>query len=121
MTEPVYAGELRVDAIPPRREPVRFAPYSSYPPIEADLSFTHSRETSWRELERFVKARNLANLGLVRVVDRYEGRGVAEGKVKTTIRLTFRSSERTLEQEEVNGEVAKLRDGLLEELGAQFE
>src|SRR5215831_7399017 len=121
MAAPVYAGELRVEAIPSRRETLRFAPYSSYPPIEADLSFTHSREKTWREIERFVKARNIANLALVRVVDRYEGRGVDEGQVKTTIRLTFRSSERTLEQEEVNREVAKVKDGLRAELGAKFD
>jgi phenylalanyl-tRNA synthetase beta subunit len=48
----------------------------------------------------------------VRVVDRYEGGNVAEGQVKTTIRLRFRCADRTLEQEEVNGVVAILREAL---------
>ena len=54
------------------------------------------------------------------VVDRYEGPGVPAGDVKTTIRLVFRSAERTLGQEEVNREVHRLADELKSELGVTF-
>ncbi len=121
LTEPVFAGEIRVDAIPRRSEPVRFVPYSAYPPIGADLSFTHPRDVSWRAIEKLARGRNLVDLEDVRIVDRYEGPGVGETRVKTTIRLTFRSAERTLSQEDVNREVARLRDGLGRELRAVFE
>jgi len=53
-------------------------------------------------------------------VDRYEGSGVPQGRVKTTIRLVFRSPERTLEQEAVNGEVRRLGDELKVRLGVTF-
>ncbi|MGH9364911.1 MAG: hypothetical protein ACRD1B_06555, partial [Thermoanaerobaculia bacterium] len=88
----------------------------SYPPIEADLSFAHARTRPWRQIESFVRGRGLANLESVRVVDRYEGPGVAGGEVKTTIRLTFRCPDRTLEQEEVNEQVRLLSAALLEKL-----
>jgi phenylalanyl-tRNA synthetase beta chain len=121
LTEPAFAGEICVDRLSPSVGVARFAPYSPYPPIEADLSFAHSRGRTWHSIEQFVRGRALRDLDSVRILDRYEGPGVAPGHVKTTIRLTFRSLERTLEQSEVNGEVAKLREGLKRELGATFD
>jgi len=108
LSEAVFAGELLIEAIPPERSPVRFEPYSPYPPVEADISFSHAREKWWSEIEAFVRAHELADLESFRVLDRYQGPGVPEGQVKTTIRLVFRSSERTLEQEAVNREVERL-------------
>jgi phenylalanyl-tRNA synthetase beta chain len=120
LPEEVFAGELLVDNIPMRAATMRFEAYSVFPPIEADLSFAPPRARAWGDIEAFVRARGLAHLESVRIVDRYEGAGVPEGRVKTTIRLTFRSAERTLEQEEVNREVAKLRDALGRDVGVVF-
>ena len=53
-------------------------------------------------------------------MDRYEGPGVAEGHIKTTIRLTFRSFDRTLEQSEINRERDRLAAALAEKLSVQF-
>ena len=121
MTEPLFVGEVRVDALPTQARPLRFASYSSYPPIDADLSFAHAREKTWEEIRRFIESRRLRDLDTIRILDRYEGAGVAAGRVKTTVRLAFRSLERTLEQEEVNREVAKLREALKEQIGAVFD
>ncbi|HSP94008.1 MAG TPA: phenylalanine--tRNA ligase subunit beta, partial [Thermoanaerobaculia bacterium] len=85
LTDDVFAVELRVDAIPSPRA-VLFQPFSPYPPIEADLSFAHAKSASWRQIEEIVSAAKLADLESVRVLDRYEGRGVPQGQVKTTIR-----------------------------------
>ena len=116
MTDPLFVGEVRVDALPTQARSVRFAPYSSYPPIEADLSFSHVRERTWEEIRGFVESRRLRDLDSVRILDRYEGAGVPAGRVKTTVRLTFRSLERTLEQEEVNQEMERLKQALVEGL-----
>lgn len=115
-----FVGELVVEAIPARAAATRFTPYSPYPPIEADLSFSQVRETAWSEIEAFVRSLELAHLESVRIVDRYEGPGVPGGRVKTTIRLTFRSVERTLEQEEVNSEVKRLAAELAARLNVSF-
>ena len=45
---------------------------------------------------------------------------VPDGRVKTTLRLTFRASDRTLEQEEVNREVERLAIALREKLGVEI-
>jgi phenylalanyl-tRNA synthetase beta chain len=119
LTDDVFAVELRVDAIPPARA-ARYQPFSPYPPIEADLSFAHAKSASWRQIEEIVSAAKLADLESVRVLDRYEGRGVPHGQVKTTIRLVFRCPDRTLEQEAVNAEVRRLGDQLKSRLGVTF-
>ncbi len=119
LAENVFAGELKVEAVPIARA-ARFEAYSSYPPIEADLTFAQDKATGWTEIERVIGAAKLADLESVRVVDRYEGTGVPQGRVKTTIRLVFRSPERTLEQEKVNSEVHRLGDELKSRLGVTF-
>jgi phenylalanyl-tRNA synthetase beta chain len=111
-SEEIFVGEIMVEAIPARVSRRRFVAFSAYPPIEADLSFAHARTKPWSQIEAFVRGRGLAHLEDVRVVDRYEGAAVADGQVKTTIRLTFRCADRTLEQDEVNREVAKLAEEL---------
>jgi phenylalanyl-tRNA synthetase beta chain len=120
LTEPVFVGEIRVDSLSARSRTARFSPYSLYPPIEADLSFAHGRETTWERIREFVEGRALRDLDSIRILDRYEGPGVAPGRVKTTVRLTFRSNERTLSQEEVNREVQRLARELETGLNAVF-
>jgi phenylalanyl-tRNA synthetase beta chain len=119
LDENVFAGELRVETIP-AAPAARFEPFSSFPPVAADLSFAHDKTTSWSVIREAVRAAKPADLESVRVVDRYEGPGIPEGRVKTTIRLLFRSPERTLEQEKVNGEVRRVGDELKSRLGAIF-
>lgn len=117
LPERVCVAEIIVDGIPADPAPVRFRSYSPFPPIVADLSFSHPRSLAWEAIDRFARGRMLANLESLRLLDRYEGAGVAEGQVKTTVRLTFRSPERTLEQEEVNAERNRLAEALRDELG----
>jgi phenylalanyl-tRNA synthetase beta chain len=117
LPETVFAGEVLLDAVPARAAGAAFRPFSGFPPVEADLSFSQPRDLPWVAIEEFVRAQKLENLEATRLLDRYEGRGVAEGRVKTTLRLTFRSPERTLEQEEVNAQVARLASALKQSLG----
>ncbi len=120
LPEAALAGEIRIDEIPEEAGAVRFRPDSPFPPVSADLSFLQRRDLVWSELEWFVRGQGLANLESSRLLDRYEGKGVPEGKVKTTLRLTFRAPDRTLEQEEVNREVARLAIALREKLGVEL-
>ncbi|HEY3174087.1 MAG TPA: phenylalanine--tRNA ligase subunit beta [Thermoanaerobaculia bacterium] len=120
LPEGVCAAEILIEAIPRDGRRPRYAGYSAFPPIVADLSFAHPRELGWERLETFARELDLPNLESLKLFDRYEGPGVAEGEVKTTIRLTFRSSERTLEQAEVNRERDRLAAALAKELAVRI-
>ncbi|HSD71934.1 MAG TPA: phenylalanine--tRNA ligase subunit beta [Thermoanaerobaculia bacterium] len=117
LPEGVSAGEVLVESIPRERRPVRFRSYSAFPPIVADLSFSQPRSISWEAIEEFARGLGLTDLEALKLLDRYDGPGVAEGQVKTTIRLTFRSRERTLEQDAVNRERDRLAQALREKFG----
>jgi phenylalanyl-tRNA synthetase beta chain len=117
---PVFAGELLVGAIPSEARAFRFAEYSALPAITADLSFAQPKAMAWDDLAEFVRGLGLEDLESLDCFDRYEGPGVAPGNVKTTIRLTFRSAARTLEQEEVNRQVRRLAEGLASRPGVTF-
>jgi phenylalanyl-tRNA synthetase beta chain len=114
-------GEILVGTIPPERPAFVYQDYSTFPAIEADLSFAQPREMPWEKVEAFVLGRRPQNLESLRLNDRYEGAGVPEGQVKTTIRLTFRSTERTLSQEEVNRQIQSLARELATRLGVRFD
>ncbi|HTO86072.1 MAG TPA: phenylalanine--tRNA ligase subunit beta [Thermoanaerobaculia bacterium] len=116
LPERVFAGEVVLAAIPPGPR-ATYRPYSVFPPIVADLSFAQRRELPWGDVDRFVLEQQLRNLESLRLLDRYEGRGVSEGTIKTTLRLIFRSPDRTLEQDEVNTEVERLGRALQERFG----
>lgn len=53
----------------------------------------------------------------VTFVDIYEGKGMAEDERSITIRLEYRNDERTLVEEEVEGEHQLILDRLSNELG----
>jgi phenylalanyl-tRNA synthetase beta chain len=120
LPETVFAGEILVDRIPASPLEATFAAYSLFPPVEADLSFAHDRALGWSALAALVAGQGLAGLEDFRVTDRWEGAGVAPGRTKTTLRLTFRSADRTLSQEEVNRERDRLVEALKEKFGVEF-
>ena len=101
--------------------PFVFEPFSSLPAITADLTFLQPRDLPWVKVEECVRGLGLADLESLRCVDRYEGEKVPPGFVKTTIRLTFRSAERTLSQDEVNREMHRLADELGRRLDVRFD
>ena len=116
----VLAGEIVIGALPLARRAFEFRPIPALPAITADLTFTQPRNLAWDRIEACVAALALPDLETLRCEDRYEGPGVPEGHVKTTIRVTFRSPERTLSQEEVNREVQKLAEELRRRLEVTF-
>jgi len=109
---PAFAGEILLDRIPSERRLFAYRDFSTLPSITADLSFAHPKELTWESIETLVRDARLQNLESLACHDRYEGAGVRAGEVKTTIRLRFRSAERTLSQDEVNREMQRLADAL---------
>jgi phenylalanyl-tRNA synthetase beta chain len=107
-----FAGEIRIDRIPTEDRAFQYREFSTLPAVVADLTFSQPKEMTWESIETLVRDAGLENLEAVWCHDRYEGPGVPEGQIKTTIRMRFRSPERTLEQDEVNRQVQRLAEAL---------
>lgn len=97
----LYAGEVELEAF----DPGAIAPVSvpsRYPGIAVDLTLTHPLETSWRTIAEAIEENRPDLLANFELIDRYQGPGVPEGAVNTTITFRYGASDRSLTQEEVN-------------------
>ncbi|HYN19694.1 MAG TPA: phenylalanine--tRNA ligase subunit beta, partial [Thermoanaerobaculia bacterium] len=73
-----------------------------FPGIGADFTLTHSLDVPWAEIDRSIAELRPADLVSWELTVRYQGQGVPEGAVNTTIHFLYNSPERSLTQEEVN-------------------
>jgi phenylalanyl-tRNA synthetase beta chain len=84
------------------------------------MTVEHSESLAWAELLAAVRGLAADILREVSLVDRYQGSGVAEGRVRTTLRCVYRHPERSLTQDEVNAAQERLRAALVERLDVGF-
>ena len=101
--DPVYVAELDLDAVErvarPGEAPIE--PLPRYPSVTRDIALLVNEALPAETLRRTIREAGPATLVRVREFDRYQGKGVPEGKVSLALRLTFRSPERTLTDAEV--------------------
>ena len=96
--EPVFGGELNLAvferAILPVRPPIGALP--RFPTIVRDLSILVDERLPAAKVRGTIRTNAPSTLVRVREFDRYQGKGVPEGQVSLSIRLTFQHPERTL-------------------------
>ena len=108
--EAVYASIRPLD--------LQVEPPSPYPPIRRDLSLTVGQTTSAIEVATLIRGRDTDFLEQVHLFDRYLGEQVGEGNQSLGFRLTYRSREKTLTEEEITPIHHALLQDLSEQLGA---
>jgi len=104
----LFAAEVWLERLaePPGRRAVE--PPPRFPAVSADLTLLHAVELPWEELAAAIDALRGEHLAAFALKDRYQGRGVPEGAVATTIGFRYQAAERSLSQEEVNEWHARL-------------
>jgi phenylalanyl-tRNA synthetase beta chain len=90
-------------------EPARVAPLPRFPSVSRDLALLVDETLPAATLRETIRAAAPDTLVQVREFDRYQGKGIPDGKVSLAVRLTFRSSDRTL----TDGEVQSAMDEVL--------
>ena len=119
--EPIFCGEIDLDAIAPLMQSdagFRARALPRFPSIVRDISIVVDEALPARELRGTIRAEAPATLVRVREFDRYKGKGVPDGCVSLSIRMTFRDADRTLTDEEVQGAVDKAVAALAAKHGA---
>lgn len=118
--QPVYVLELDLSALLTSQEKVvQYAPLPRYPAVVRDLSLLVSSNVTVGEIMRAVSDRGVAEYRGVKLVGTYEGTNVPVGKRSVTLRIEYRSDERTLRDEEVEQRHADLTASLLQTFGAE--
>jgi phenylalanyl-tRNA synthetase beta chain len=101
-----------------------FKPFSAYPPSDRDLALFAPIQISVSELERTMrKAASTPNgtlLESVALFDEYQGEHVPDGQRSLAFRLTYRASDRTLTDAEVNPIHQKVREALAEKFSVNL-
>lgn len=117
----VYVFELDLAVLLSRLEErycqITFQPFSTYPASDRDLAFFAPAELTVAELSRTIwraAGGRDSLLESVEVFDEYSGPGVPEGQRSLALRLTYRASDRTLTEAEVNELHQRIRDSLAE-------
>jgi len=115
---PVYAAELdlgRILSIDVR--PSAYKPLPRYPGVSRDITFIVSRDLQYEQIIRCVHALSEPLLQSVEYVDIFEGKGLVDGERALTIRLSYLSTERTLQEDEVESAHGRILGAIREELG----
>ena len=116
----VYVGELDLDALTKAApsETKRTVPLPRFPSVVRDVSILVADTLSAATVRGTIRSAAPDTLIQVREFDRYQGKGVPQGSVSLSFRLTFQSPERTLTDEEVQAAMQRIIDTLTKELHA---
>jgi phenylalanyl-tRNA synthetase beta chain len=113
----VFVAELDLDAagtagVSPT---LRVVPLPRYPSVTRDVAVLVSDTLPAAELRATIRRAGPASLADIREFDRYQGKGVPDGKVSLALRLTFRAGDRTL----TDGEVQSAMDAIVKALASE--
>jgi len=113
------AAELALDPLWPAYPPEAAAEaMPAFPAIERDLSVIVPETATWSEIETAVTAVAAEHLERVRFVGTYRGAQTGPGRKSVTMRLVFRSPERTLRREDADAAMHAVAAALGSRLGA---
>jgi phenylalanyl-tRNA synthetase beta chain len=99
--QPVYVAEVDLQTVltePP--DPVRYAPLSKYPSVVRDVSFAVSRDITFDSIRHVIGEEQIDLCRSISFVDVYDGKNSSDRSL--TVRIEYRSDERTLIQDEVD-------------------
>jgi phenylalanyl-tRNA synthetase beta chain len=113
----VYLAEIDLERVLAEEVPDIF--YSSlpkYPSIVRDVSFVVGRSITFAQIHESVVAQGRELCRKVEFVDIYEGKGIGQDERSLTVRLEYRSDERTLIETEVDQIHNEIVDALEKDL-----
>jgi phenylalanyl-tRNA synthetase beta chain len=117
----VYIAELDLTALlESEARTIQYQPLPRYPSVVRDITLLVSRDVSFSELRETIQSQKIADYAGVKLVGTYEGKNIPEGQRSVTLRIEFRSDERTLRDEEVEQKNRELIDSLLKKFSAQL-
>lgn len=117
----IYIAELDLDTLSahaPAPGTLRAAALPRYPSVVRDLSILVDDRLSAESVRGTIQSAAPSTLVGVREFDRYQGKGIPEGKVSLSLRLTFRALDRTLTDDDVQAATDRITRTLSDALGA---
>lgn len=118
--QPVYVLELDLGALlSGPAKAIQYSPLPRYPSVTRDISLLVDRNVALDEIFAEVDKQHVADCRSVKLVGTFEGGNIQSSKRSVTLRLEYRSDERTLRDEEVEAYHSRLTAALLETFAAE--
>ncbi len=118
--QPVYVLELDLGALlSSPGKVIQYSPLPRYPSVIRDISLLVDRAVVLDEIFAAVNKQQVADCRSVKLVGTFEGANIQASKRSVTLRLEYRSDERTLRDEEVEEYHSRLTSALLETFAAE--
>jgi phenylalanyl-tRNA synthetase beta chain len=116
----VFVAEVDLDAAVAAAagRPTRVVPLPRFPSVTRDIALLVSDTLPAAELRATIRRAGPPTLTDTREFDRYQGKGVPEGKVSLALRLTFRAADRTLTDGEIQTAMGAILRAVSTEHGA---
>ncbi len=115
--EAVYFCEMSLEALLKYANFVKsFEALPKYPSVSRDISLVVSKEVSNADLMGLIKNTAGAVLKEIKLIDRYAGKQIPDGKVSLAYRLEYQDPSRTLEESEIHS----VHSGILRSLEEKF-
>ncbi|HSK70950.1 MAG TPA: phenylalanine--tRNA ligase subunit beta, partial [Pyrinomonadaceae bacterium] len=118
--QPVFVAEIDLQTVlNEKTNPVLYKPLPIYPSIVRDVSLLVKRSVSFDDIRRAIAEEAHELCRSIEFVDVYEGKGIADDERSITVRLEYRSDERTLLDEEVDAVHGQIVGNLEAKFGAK--
>jgi phenylalanyl-tRNA synthetase beta chain len=114
----IYVAEIDLDSVPPVDEELQVEALPRHPSMTRDISILVADTLAAGTVRQTVQDNAPATLVRVSEFDRYQGKGIPDGQVSLSLRLTFRAPDRTLTDPEVQSAVDGVLTALKQHHGA---
>ena len=119
LRDAVLLAELNLDQLLSRRNAAKsFKPLPQQPSVGRDVAMLVPEATTHESVLAAVRQAKPANLESVQLFDVFRGKNVPEGQKSVAYAFTYRASDKTLTDAEVNAANAQVLDSLKTRLGA---
>jgi phenylalanyl-tRNA synthetase beta chain len=117
----VYVAELNLTPVFEIAEhEIKYKPLPRYPSVVRDVTLLVDRKVGFNDLVAAVESEKIEDYQQVKLVGTYEGQNIPDDKRSITLRLEYRSDQRTLRDDEVEERHRRLLDSLLKKFNAEL-
>ena len=119
ISEKVYLAQINLDKLLIyAKSNKKYSPIPKYPTIERDLSIVVNEDIQVADIEKIIKKCGKKILEQIKLFDVYRNDSLGENKKSIAYSLSFRSSEKTLTDDEISGTINEIVKNLENEFGA---
>lgn len=117
----VYVAQIDINSLLKDYSNIKkYQEFSRFPTAERDLTFIFEEETKVLEIEQNISSLPSKIRVKSQIMDVYRGQGLEKNEKAVTVRFTYQSSERTLEEKEIEDDQKKIIKDIESKLGGKL-